>query len=350
MLMAQQIQKKGIPYVISIWKMPEWLFSDPGKGPEATGRKIAPDQWDELLESIGSYLVYAKKHYGVEPNLFSFNEPDYGVRVKLSPAEHRDAIKRIGAHFEKLGLKTRMLLADVAQPRGSHTYAQPTVEDPQAMRYVGAVAFHSWGGASPQEYQAWGDLAERLKLPLLVSELGVDAGAWQNGAYNTYPYAVREAAMYQELILYARPRGTMQWEFTGDYSLLRRPRGGDGGAGLEPTARFWMVKQFCNLTPPGADVLATRSDHPRVLLTAFAGQARPGGAPGTGKRTYVLHVVNTGGPRDAVIAGLPAGVAVLRPIRTSREESFKALDPVPVRNGSAGIQLAGQSVLTLTAD
>ena len=116
-LLAQELQKKGVPLVISIWDLPEWMYANPGRGREAYGRRIAPDKWDELLESIGSYLLYAKRRYGVEPCLFSFNECQEGVRVLFSAEEHRDAIKRMGAYFGTLGLKTAMLLADSAARR-----------------------------------------------------------------------------------------------------------------------------------------------------------------------------------------------------------------------------------------
>jgi len=333
-LLTQEIQRKGIPYVISIWHLPEWLYTDPGKGPAAFGRRFAPERWPEVLECIGSYLLYAKKQYGVEPDLFSFNEPDGGVRVKFSAEEHRDAIKRIGAHFEKLGLKTRMLLADVCHARGTHTYALPAANDPEALRYVGGLSFHSWGGAKPEEYAAWSDLADKLKVPLLVAELGVDAWAWRGAAYNTFDYALREVRMYQELVLHARPRGTMQWEFTSDYGTVRVEKDGT----LVPTVRFWFVKHFCNLTPPKADVLATSSDNPKVLLTAFRGEGP----------VYTLHIASFGAAREATIAGLPPEVKSLRAVQTSAADSFKELPAVPVEAGAARVQLAQQSLLTLT--
>jgi len=332
-LLAQQLQKRGIPYSITIWHLPEWVYTDPGKGPAAFGRRFALDKWPEVLECIGSYLLYAKKQYGVEPDLFSFNEPDGGVRVKFSAEEHRDAIKRLGAHFASLGLKTKMLLGDTCHARGSHTYALPAANDPEAMRYAGALSFHSWGGATPGQYAAWSDLADKLKLPLLVAELGVDAGAWRSRAYDTADYALREVRMYQELVLHARPRGTMQWEFTSDYGTVKV----EGGK-LVPTVRFWFVKHFCNLTPPKAEVLATRSDHPKVLLTAFRGESQ----------TYTLHIANLGAARPATIAGLPAEVKSLRAVQTSGSDSFKELSPVVAENGVVTVSLARQSLLTLT--
>ena len=339
-LLAQKIQRKGIPYAMAIWHLPEWLYAEPGKGPQGHGRWVHADKWPELLECLGSYLLYAKRQYGVEPDLFQFNEPDWGVRVKLTPEEHRDAAKRIGAHFAKLGLKTMILLGDVTNPRGTHTYILPTLADAGAMRYVGAIGFHSWGGASPRQYGAWADLAEKHKLPLLVSELGADAGAWRGRAYRSFHYALTEVEAYQQLLLYARPQGTMQWEFTADYGIVDEVKEG-GRSKLVPTFRFWFVKHFCNLTPPKASALTTRSDHPKVLFTAFTAE-RNGG------RVYTLHVFNHGPGRSVTITGIPPAVAKLRAVRTGESEWYRELPAIRVENGVVKTDLARQSLLTLT--
>ncbi|MFQ6132118.1 MAG: hypothetical protein ACE5R4_08785 [Armatimonadota bacterium] len=339
-LLAKQIQERGIPYCISIWHLPEWLYAEPGKGPSVHRRRVHPDKWPELLEALGSYLLYAKRQYGVEPDLFSFNEANIGVRVLFSAEEHREAIKSIGAHFQKLGLKTKMLLADATGPRGTHTYALPAANDPEAMRYVGAVGFHSWGGASPEQYQAWADLAERLKLPLLVTELGVDAGAWRTRAFDTFHYALREVGMYQEILLYARPQGTMQWEFTSDYGIVK-VENVEGRDELVPTVRFWFVKHFCGLTPLASEALGTTSDHPKVLFTAFRGTV---GA----RQHYTLHIANLAAERHATLSGLPSELRSLRAVRTSETDSFRELPAVPVADGRASVDLAARSLLTLT--
>ncbi len=56
-----------------------------------------------MLEAVGSYLVYAKEHYGVEPDLFSFNEANIGVDLLLSAEEHREMNSRLGRPFEGTG-------------------------------------------------------------------------------------------------------------------------------------------------------------------------------------------------------------------------------------------------------
>ncbi|MCX6616516.1 MAG: hypothetical protein NTZ98_10520 [Acidobacteria bacterium] len=341
-LLARQLQDKGVPYVTSIWRLPEWLYADAGQQPwRGRPRKVQLEKWGELAESIGSYLVYAKKQYGVEPDLFSFNEANIGVDVLLTPEEHREMIKFLGARFRKLGMKTRMLLADATGPRGTHEYALPAAQDPEAMQYVGAVGFHSWGGATPEHYAAWGDLAEWLRLPLLVTELGVDAGAHRGGMYDSFHYGLREVQMYQEIVMHARPQGTMQWEFTSDYGTVRVKKNADGSEELSPTARFWFVKHFTDLTPPGADVLWAASDNPKVLFTAYAGGR-------AARRSYTLHIANLGAARSIAIRGIPAEVRSLRAIRTSESEDFQELPAAKVANGSVVIQAAPRSLLTLT--
>ena len=38
----------------------------------------------EIYRSIADYLIYLKKKYGVEIRLFSFNESDLGINIRLT--------------------------------------------------------------------------------------------------------------------------------------------------------------------------------------------------------------------------------------------------------------------------
>jgi O-glycosyl hydrolase len=291
--LMQRIQRMGVPWILSLWFLPERFYIDSNQRPFGTfGRRIAPERWPEFLDLLGSYLVYLRDHYAAEPDLFSFNEPDLGVNIGFSPESHRDAIKRIGAHLASLGLKTRLLLGDTANPRDSHRFVLAAAADPEAMAYVGAVSFHSWGDGTPEQYGAWGDVASWVHLPLLVAEAGVDPGAWRNQMYDSYAYGLREARQFQELLRYARPQALLYWQFTDDYSLVHV--GADGA--IEPTGRFWLMKQFANLSPDQSEVVATTSDQPDVLLSALA--------RGT---ALTIHILNLGSDRDATLSGLPVG-------------------------------------------
>ncbi len=336
----QHLQQRSIPTVSSIWWLPEWLYGD-GGGQNTDGhRRIVPrDKWPKLAQVIGSYLVHEKRSYGVEPDLFSFNESNAGVMVLMTPEEHRDIIKFLGAHFAGLGLKTKMLLGDCTGP-GSIGFTDAAAADAEALGFVGAVAFHSWGGAEASVYAGWGDLADRLKLPLLVTELGVDAN-YRNRPHQQPGYGLREVRMYQELLLHARPAGTMYWEFTSDYSLVGWEKKPDGEVVISPTDRFFFAKHFCNLTPFDADALATASDHSKVLVTAFAAGEAP-------RRVCTIHIANFGPAREARLDGLPGDVSRFRAICTGPTDSFRDLDPVENQGNSIPLTLPGRSLLTLT--
>jgi len=286
----QHIQRAGIPWILSAWRLPERFYTDPNQQPfGAFNRLIAPDRWDELLDLIGSYLTHLKVHYQAEPDMFSFNEPDLGVNVGFSAEAHREMTKRIGAHLQKLGFKTKMLLGDTANPRDTHRYLLPTAADPEAMGYVAAVSFHSWGNGTPAQYGAWAEVARWLGVPLLVGEAGVDPGAYRNTNYDSYAYGLREIAQYQDLLRHARPQSLLYWQYTGDYALARV---GPDGAVIS-SGRLRMHEQLCNFTPHKSRVIASTSDQSDVLVSAFL------------KDGVVVHVLNTGAARRVSIAGLP---------------------------------------------
>ncbi len=268
----------------------------------------------------------------MEPDLFSFNEANIGIYVGETPESHAEFIKRIGAYFQKLGLKTRMLLGDATGPRDTHRFVLEAAADPDAMQYVGAVAFHSWGGGTPEQYAAWGDVAEWLGLPLLVTELGVDAAAYNGRAYDSFDYGLREARMTMELLRYARPQGTQFWQFTNDYALARMNRGK-----VEPTARFWLMKQFTDLTPHKSQALGTTSDAASVLTAAFRKD-----------RAFTIHILNLGAARTATLEGLPA--AAWQITDTTESTQYRQREGGTSNGAPFPVELPARSLITLTGE
>ena len=131
------------------------------------------------------------------------------------------------------------------------------------------------------------------------------------------------------------------WAFTADYGTVRTEKDPAGTVRLVPTPRFWFVKHFCNLTPRSCYALGTRSDHPKVLFTAFKGLAG-------GNEVYTFHIVNLGSGRECSPSGQPAAVTSLRAIGTSETDAFRTLEPIAVKNGAATFHLAPRAQLTLT--
>jgi hypothetical protein len=108
---------------------------------------------------------------------------------------------------------------------------------------------------------------------------------------------------------------------------------------LVPTSRFWFVKHFTDLTPRNSDALATTSDNPNVLVTAFAEGPE-------NRRVYTLHVANTGASRQVTLEGLPA--VEFRAVRTSESEDFAELSAMRPQNGALRFEIPARSLLTLT--
>jgi hypothetical protein len=329
--LMQRVERMGIPWALSLWRLPERYYSDPNqKTPGSFNRQIAAERWPEFLDLLGSYLLHLKEHYGAEPDFFSFNEPDLGVDIGFTAETHRDMVKRIGAHLESLGLTTKLLLGDTANPRDTHRYVLPTAADAEAMRHVGAVSFHSWFGGTPAQYRAWRDVARWLGLPLIVGEAGVDPGAYRNRTFDSYAYGLGEMRQYQELLRDAQPASLLFWEFTEDYGLAFP--GADGK--VLPTSRFWLMKHFTNLTPMKSEGVASSSDQPDVLVSAFVKG-----------NTITVHILNTGPARKVTVGGLPAGR--WRSVTTSEILDWEERGDV---DGAAPFMLPARSFVTLVWD
>lgn len=327
--LMQRVQKMGRPWILSLWRLPEHYYSDPNQKPVGTFfRQIAPERWPEFLDLLGNYLLYVKKNYGAEPDYFSFNESDLGVDIGFTAETHRDMIKRIGGYLASLGLKTKMLAGDTANPRDSHKFVLPTAADPDAMRYVGAVSVHSWNSGTPAQYNAWRDLGQWLHLPLIVAEAGTDPGSWKNRIFDSYAYGLGEMHQYQDLLREMQPQAIIYWQFTEDYGLVHVSADNK----VEPTGRFYLMEHFTNLTPRKSEVVASTSDEPDVLVSAFA----KGGA-------LTVHILNVGPAREVTIAGLPAGA--WQTVVTTETEGFQESTGGPDASGQ--LALAARSFTTL---
>jgi O-glycosyl hydrolase len=338
MEIAQKLARQDIPMMISCWFPPSWAVLNNGArggrgGGGGGGQRLDPAKWDAICKSIGSYLVFLRSHFGAEPQYFSFNESNIGIVVWQSPEEHDEAIKKLGAYFKSIGLKTRMLLGDTGDAPPV-SFIQAALNDPEAAPYIGAVSFHSWRGATDEQYQKWADAASKLGVPLFDAEGGNDAQA------STYPnvlreawYALDEAAEYVRIMRVCQPESILEWQLTQDYSVLKS----DASGALQPTQRFHNLKQF-NLTPAGSSWIPAQSSSGLVLPAACVDPSRS---------VCTVHLVNNGASRPVTLAGLPAAVTQMSIYVTDEKRGMEKLEPVRVKNGSAQFTLQGQTLTTL---
>jgi O-glycosyl hydrolase len=331
--MARTLSRKGMPVIVSAWQAPAWAVLGGG----GQRRPLNPEKLARIRESLAGYLVHLKEKYGVEAAMFSFNESDIGINVLQSPREHTELIRTLGPLLASKGLATTLLLGDTsdARPVG---YIKMAMQDPEAMKFVGAVSFHSWRGCTDEILAQWRDAARALNVPLLVGEGSTDAAAHRyNRIFLEQSFALHEINLYTRILAMAQPKSILQWQLTADYSILvgGGVLGDDGP--LRPTQRFWNLKQLAS-TPERSFHLPVACEKPGLACAGFGNIAE-------GK--YAVHVVNTAAGRPATITGLPAGIQELRTWVTDSRRGMQEGPRVAVREGKAELQLDPTSFTTV---
>lgn len=340
MEMAHRLDSLGIPIILSAWFPPNWaaegkLNFRPVKG--VWGNKLNKDNMDAIYKSIADYIIYLKTKYGTEVKLFSFNESDLGINVRVTAQEHDDFIKGCGAYFVAHGLKTKMLLGDNSDAN-TYRFIDPALNDPDAKQYIGAISFHSWRGWDNATLQKWADAAKKLNVPLLVGEGSIDAAAYSYpDIFQEQTYALQEINLYTRLLAICQPVSILQWQLTADYSPLI----GGGIFGndepLHPGQRFWNLKQL-SITPKGLFAMPITCDQLDISCAALGDN---------NKSAYAIHVVNNGTERSVTLTGLPAGVKQMNIYVTSKKLNMKQGHLLQVSNGGVSFKLPATCYATL---
>ncbi|MDT8391529.1 MAG: hypothetical protein RRC34_13585 [Lentisphaeria bacterium] len=334
----QKLQKQGSPVIASVWTGPEWLFAEPGRGFWTNDRILPAKNVPEFVECVTAYLLFVRRVIGFEPTYFSLNEADLGIRIKLSAEELAALSTRIAAAFKRHQLKTGLLLGDVASPRGLDYVRACRDATPDPAIYT-AIAFHTWGGASPDTWRAWAAYSREIGLPLLATEVGMNGSdhttPW---VFNWHDYALNEAALHADVLNHAAVQGTMHWELTPDYAVVTMR---DGGVAAHPT-RFAQLRHFFNLVPPDSRILlAEVSGNANVKAVALAG--------GTRKRTeFTLHLINLGGSCEVTLHGIPDSIGALTSVITGMDRQAERGKTTPVKANEIRLRIPGRSLISLT--
>lgn len=327
MEMAQRLQKMGIPIILTSWTAPNWaIIGQPHSRPkpgEQWGNPLNPETIKATYKGIADYIMYLKEAYGVDIKLFSFNESDLGINIRVTPQEHDQLIKGLGAYFVSRGLQTKMLLGDNSDAN-SYEFIYPALNDPEARPYIGAISFHSWRGWETSTLNKWYDAAQQSGLPLIVGEGSIDAAAWAYPKiFEEEAYARQEIGLYLRLLTICQPISILQWQLTADYSPLIGGGIFGNDDNLHPGQRFWNLKQFASV-PKEMYYIPANTNAGNVTCTAL-------GNTQTGQ--YALHFVNNGPTREVVVNGLPGSVKSLDFFMTDKKAAMKKVT-IPVTSGT----------------
>ncbi|MFZ4396934.1 MAG: hypothetical protein ACOYOU_15070 [Kiritimatiellia bacterium] len=323
------------PCFMALWRAPKWMHTD-GQAHQ-DNNLLKPAEWPRLAAAIVAYLRYVRDRYGVEPEVFAINEPDFGASLLVAPEVYPKVMRLLAEDLQRQGLRTRLALGDVSNPReGARAYLSRVLRDPMALRQVSWLSFHSWGGASDDEYAEWAALAGRLRLPLVVAEAGVDPD-WKRAPVFRHDYAMQEMAMYFDLLAHAHPQAVLLWEHSDDYPVLAR----DADGRFVTTARWGMQQQWIAYTPRGSlavgcELLVGEQLHACSFVH---------GAEGAG---FTLHLGNRLGTRVCRIGKLPTALTSLHVVQTTRNQHAQTMADVRPQGGELRLELPAESMTTLT--
>ena len=317
MLMARRLADKNIPVILTAWFPPEWAVVGKlnfGPTPQGVwGNPLSNAALPRIYRSITDYILYLKSHYGVDVAYFSFNESDLGINIRQTGEEHDDLIRGLGAYFNSKGLKTKLLLGDNSDAN-TYAFIYPAMNDARARPYMGAISFHSWRGWGTETLKKWADAARQTGLPLIVGEGSIDAAAWEYPAYfQEQSYALEEINLYTRLLAICQPLSILQWQLTADYSPLKGGGiFGDNGP-IEPTQRFWNLKQLAS-TPKDLYAMPISNTCNDLSCAALCDN---------NTKQYAIHLVNNGTERVVRLSGLPISVKKLDIFITNSQSAMK---------------------------
>ncbi len=330
LLQMQYMARHHIPMVGSVWEGPLWML--PGKQ-EQESRTLPLERYGDCIEAIGRFLVTARDRYGATVDNFSFNEADYGVNFRFTPAQIDAFIRQAGPRWHAMGLKTRFLVGDTTSGAPFPAYARPLLEDRSIAAYLGPLAFHCWDalGAADARYAEIAAMGRRYHKPVWCTEAGHDAGLWQRpNPWGTWENALRTALAYAKTIGLTGASLMDYWTYEDDYPLTTSD-------GTNPYPVWRVMKQMEDALPPGSRITAADSDRDDLKVLASSGP---------GSRRFSLLLVNPVGAGRATVSGLPANMPVAILTSTAAAQSLRTR-PRTDRSGRLSVLLPARSVVTV---
>jgi hypothetical protein len=316
-------------FTISVWDLPDEFITDPTRQAQ---RVIKPESYDEIIQMLADFFLKAKNEYGVEVDQFSFNESDGGYQIIFSPEATIAFVKKAGQKFAGAGLKTKFLLADTAQTKGTVEFATRIMADPSIWPYLGPLSFHCWWSENipDSEFERIAGFGKAWNKEVWCAELGFDAMAWKIKDMNkSWDYALRFAKISHRMMKYAGVEVSLYWTWQNNYAIMSTDT-------QEKYPSYFVTRHQVDFLNSGTQIVHSISSDPELLAVS--------GIRPDGKR--VLQLINMKKETVAVeVSGFESQqIDVTSTTENNPWENLKNV--AQSGNGKAGLQLKPQSVNT----
>jgi glucuronoarabinoxylan endo-1,4-beta-xylanase len=266
---------------------------------------------------------------GLEMPFYSIaNEPAAQSSGAMSPQYFLAVTKLLGAKLRAEGFKTKIVIPDDITPNDAYDRAVVVLADPDARQYVGAIAYHVYGGlAARDKIKA---LGEQYSIPIWMTEYALAT-----------PFEWADL-IHEEIADFGASAVDMQWGFFGQWEstnshLITILNDGGSFQGWRRTKSFYTTGQFSRFVRPGAQRVEASSVS-GVKVTAFK----------QGDEIVLVAITPAGATPKAVSFSLGGGpcTAQVSVVRTSGTEDWAALPSTQVAGRRFQATLAPGSVTT----
>lgn len=265
---------------------------------------------DEYVEWVMVMLRHWRQQ-GLEMPYYSIlNEPGYYVGGRQWSGEWvRDVAKKLGSKLAAESFRTKLIVSEDDTPLSAYGRIQTVLADPDARKYIGALAYHLYGRGGEDKIA---QIGKQYGIPVWMTEYSTpdDWRAW--------------AVVMQQLLADDDVSAIdYMWGYFGDWDrsqLIRLKLSGSTYVGYDMAKQYYVMGQYSRYVRPGAVRIAATSSDPDVKVVAFIDGAKP------------VAVVTNLGTRDHTVrfelgsAGVCGGK--LQTVRTSEGESWSALPEV----------------------
>lgn len=280
------------------------------------------------------FVLVMLRHWrdaGLEMPYYSLmNEPGFERSGYWSGAWLRDVARILGPRMAAEGLKTKLVVPDDLNASEAYGRLQTILADPDARKYIGAVAYHLYGRG---EEDAVRDLAEQYGIPIWMTEYSTP-GDW-----------LAWAAIMQQLLVDDDVSAVdYLWGYFGDWDgsqLIRIRLSGSSYAGYDINRHYYVMGQYSRYVRPGAVRIASSSAEPEVKVAAFSDAGK-----------LVVVATNLGATAHTVDAALGGGVTCtggFDAVRTSATESWTSLPVVAMDGTRFSANLPAKSITTFVS-
>tara|TARA_R110002096_G_scaffold46479_2_gene124011 strand:+ start:8205 stop:9821 length:1617 start_codon:yes stop_codon:yes gene_type:complete len=314
--MARVIPRGVNTYFPSTIKLESWMTA-------ANSEEYA--EWAFAIIKRWKDRGYELPYYAI------MNEPGY-ARGGIWPGTYlRDCIKLLGPRLDKAGINTKIVIPDDLNANEAYIRAQIIMGDSVARKYVGALAYHLYGGSNSNK-TAMMLLGQQYNVPVWMTEYSrPNAFDWGN-------------LIHDVIANYNVSAVDHMWGFFGNQEsngtqYISLNFSGTNYTGYTINKHYYVTGQYSRYVKQGSQRIDATSSNTNVRVTAFKNGA-----------DFTVTVINNhSNPQsvDFAINGMN-NLATLKAIRTSQTENWAILPDITVANDSFTATLAPNSITTFT--